>query len=518
MESGLNSFWLTAAARPGEVALVTPDRGEVLAGDLLTRSNQLVHALRAQGLGRGATLAIALPNGAEVFEAYLAAMQAGWYITPLNTHLTAPEMAHVLADSKASAFIAHARFGEQVGAAAREAGLAPATCLAVGEIPGFRELAAFRSGQPASRPDDRCAGQMLQYTSGTTGRPKGVRRAMVEMDPDQQAHLYGQQLAKFDITPGGDGVHLCGSPMYHLAALSYAWFSLHYGHRVVLMDGWSPLETLELIERHRVTTTQMVPTQFHRLLQLPDADRKRFDLSSLRQVLHAGAPCPVDVKQRMLEWWGPVVYEYYGASEGGGTLAKPREWLARPGTVGRPWGGGADVRIYDDDGNPLGPNQIGNVYLKLLSDFEYGGDPGKTRSSRIDDYFTAGDVGYLDEDGWLFLCDRKIDMIISGGVNIYPAEVEATLLEHAAVGDAAVFGIPDADWGEQVKAVIEPAPGHVADEALAADLLAHCEQRLAKYKRPRSIDFVDALPRDPNGKLYKRKLREPYWQDRERAI
>jgi long-chain acyl-CoA synthetase len=517
-DTQLNSFWLSAAQQPDRVALVTPDALEVRAGDLLRASNQLTNGLQAQGLGRGATVVLALPNGPEFFEAYLAAMQVGWYITPLNTHLTPSEMAYVLRDSGAAALIAHEGFGEQAAAAAEEAGLDSAGCLSVGEIPGFSDYAAFKAGQPTQRPEDRCAGQMLQYTSGTTGRPKGVRRAMSEIDPDQMAHMYGHQLAKFDITPGGDAVHLCCSPMYHLAPLSYAYFALHYGHKVVLMDSWSPERTLELIERYRVTWCQMVPTQFHRLLQLPDDVKQRANTSSLRQVLHAGAPCPVEVKQRMLEWWGPVIYEYYGASEGGGTLVKPREWLERPGTVGRPWGDGADVRIYDDDGKRLGPNEVGNVYLKLLNDFEYGGDPEKTRAGRIEDYFTAGDVGYLDEDGWLFLRDRKIDMIISGGVNIYPAEVEATLLEHPGVGDVAVFGIPDPDWGEQVKAVVEPSPGHDPGEELAASLLAHCEQRLAKYKRPRSIDFVDALPRDPNGKLYKRKLRAPYWEGRERRI
>ena len=462
---------------------------------------------------------MALPNGAEVFQAYLAGMQLGWYVTPLNTHLTAPEMAYVLRDSGASALVAHSRFAGPVSAAAREAGLDASTCLSVGPIDGFTDLERFCEDQPAGRPDDRCAGQMLQYTSGTTGRPKGVRRAMIEMDPDEQAHLYGQQLAKFDITPGGDGVHLCGSPMYHLAALSYAWFSLHYGHTVVVMDGWSAPETLELIETYRVTTTQMVPTQFHRLLQLPEAERARHDLSSLRQVLHAGAPCPVDVKQRMLEWWGPVIYEYYGASEGGGTLVKPLEWLERPGTVGRPWGGGADVRIYDDEGKQLGPGEVGNVYLKLLGDFEYGGDPGKTRAGRIDDYFTARGRR-LPRRGRLALPPGPQDrhdhlgrrQHLSGGGRGRPARAPGRRrrrrLRHSR------RGLGRAGQGRDRAGPGGTNPG----EALAAALTEHCEGRLARYKRPRSFDFVDALPRDPNGKLYKRKLREPYWRERERAI
>jgi long-chain acyl-CoA synthetase len=220
----------------------------------------------------------------------------------------------------------------------------------------------------------------------------------------------------------------------------------------------------------------------------------------------------------MLEWWGPVIYEYYGATEGGGTLVTPQEWLERPGTVGRAWEGGFEVRVLDDENKDCPPGQTGTVYLKLLQDFTYKGDEQKTRANRVGNFFTVGDVGYLDADGYLFLCDRKIDMIISGGVNIYPAEIEAVLLSHPKVGDAAVFGIPDDDWGEQVKAVIEPAPGTAPGAELASEILAFCEERLAKYKCPRSIEFTDAMPRDPNGKLYKRKLRDPYWAGRERRI
>jgi long-chain acyl-CoA synthetase len=233
--------------------------------------------------------------------------------------------------------------------------------------------------------------------------------------------------------------------------------------------------------------------------------------------MHAAAPCPVDLKRRMLDWWGPVVYEYYGATEGGGTLVRPEEWLARPGTVGRPWPG-ADVVILDDAGDECAPGEVGTVYLKLMMDFEYKDDPEKTAASRRGDYFTVGDVGTLDEDGWLFLRDRRIDMIISGGVNVYPAEVEAVLLSHPEVADVAVFGVPHAEWGEEVKAAVEPAPGVRGDAELARALLDHCAAQLARYKCPRSVDFHAALPRDPNGKLYKRRLRDPYWEGHERRI
>jgi long-chain acyl-CoA synthetase len=298
----------------------------------------------------------------------------------------------------------------------------------------------------------------------------------------------------------------------------FAGSSLHYGHKVVLMEKWTPQSCLEVIARHRVTTSHMVPTQFHRLLALPEEVRSRYDVSSLEHMVHAAAPCPVDVKRRMIEWWGPVVYEYYAASEGGGTLVTPEEWMQYPGTVGRAWPG-SEIRVLDEEGNDVPTGQPGTVFMALgPAEFEYHKDKQKTDANRRGRFFTVGDVGYLNEEGYLFLCDRKIDMIISGGVNIYPSEIEADLLRHPKVADAAVFGIPNEDWGEEVKAVIEPAPGVKPGPELAAEILEFCAQHMAKYKCPRSIDFIDAMPRDPNGKLYKRKLRDPYWQGRERAI
>jgi long-chain acyl-CoA synthetase len=513
----IRGFWRAAEAEPRWRALVTADGGFLTAGELLAANNRVVHGLRARGLARGDSVALLLPNGAEAIEVLLATMQAGWYVTPINTNLAPAEIAHILADSEARAFVTHEAFAEKSVRAADEAGLPEAARIAVGEVPGFRSYAELTGGQPDHRPDDRVAGQFMQYTSGTTGRPKGIKRPIYPIDPDVMASMLAAHLARFGIAPGPPGVHLCTSPMYHTAPLAYTTFSLHFEHTAVLMEKWDPETALRLIEAERVTTTHMVPTQFHRLLLLPEEVRGRYDVSSLRNVLHAAAPCPVDVKRRMLAWWGPVIYEYYGATEGGGTLITPEEWLARPGSVGRAWEG-AEIRILDDEGNACARGEPGTVYMKLIQDFDYKGDAAKTREGRRGDFFTVGDVGYLDDDGYLFLCDRKIDMIISGGVNIYPAEVEAVLFSHPGVGDAAVFGVPDDDWGEQVKAAIEVAPGAAAGPALARELLAFCAERLAKYKCPRSIDFVDAMPRDPNGKLYKRKLRDPYWEGRERAI
>jgi len=298
----------------------------------------------------------------------------------------------------------------------------------------------------------------------------------------------------------------------------FASASMHLGHPVVLMDRWSPEEMLRLIAKYRVTTSHMVPTQFHRMLALPPDVRAKYDCSSTRTMVHAAAPCPPDVKRRMLDWWGDAIFEYYAATEGGGTLVTPQEWRKFPGTVGRAWPG-AEIKIFDDAEKELPVGQQGTVYMRLgQADFEYHKDKEKTRKNRIGNYFTVGDVGYLNDEGYLFLCDRKIDMIISGGANIYPAEIENVLLTHPKVGDVAVFGIPNVDWGEEVKAVIEPAAGVAGGPELAAEILEFCKDKLAKFKTPKTVDFLAELPRDPNGKLYKRKLRDPYWANRERAI
>jgi long-chain acyl-CoA synthetase len=284
------------------------------------------------------------------------------------------------------------------------------------------------------------------------------------------------------------------------------------------MDKWTPEGTLEEIDKYRVTTSHMVPTQFRRLLALPDDVTTKYDLSSLRHMVHSAAPCPVEVKQRMLDWWGPVIDEYYAASEGGGTLAMAEDWIKKPGTVGKAWPI-STIKVLDDDDNELPSGTPGTVWIKMGEfRFEYYKDKAKTDKSWKEGFFTVGDIGYLDEDGYLFLNDRKIDMVISGGVNIYPAEIEKELASHPKVGDVAVFGIPHDDWGEEVKAVIEPADGVEPGPELAAELEKYCRERLAGYKVPKSFDFTDDMPRDDNGKLYKRKLRDPYWVGRDRAI
>jgi len=437
---------------------------------------------------------------------------------PVNWHLTAPEMAYILRDSGAKVFVAAEPLADVCAEAARSAELSPDRCFCIGRVAGFRDYAELLHGQPATVPSKRSAGSTMTYTSGTTGHPKGVRRAMPNVAPEV---VYTQQalfLSLFGIYPGSSGVHLVGAPLYHTAVLNFATNHLHLGHRLVLMDKWTPEGMLELIERHRVTSSHMVPTQFHRLLKLPDEVKRRYDVSSLSHVIHSAAPCPVDTKRRMLEWWGPCIYEYYAASEGGGTLATPVQWMKKPGTVGAPWPI-SEIRVLDDRHQPLPPGAVGTVWIRMGDyRFEYHRDAKKTGDAWRDGFFTVGDAGYLDEDGYLFLCDRKADMIISGGVNIYPAEVEAVLVGHPKVADVAVFGIPHEDWGEEVKAVIQPAAGATPGPELEGEIHEYAASRIAKYKLPRSIDFVSDMPRDDNGKLYKRKLRDPYWAGRTTAI
>ena len=314
-------------------------------------------------------------------------------------------------------------------------------------------------------------------------------------------------------------MHIVGSPLYHTAVLRFAGASIHLGHTLVVMDKWDPEEMLRLIAQYRVTTSHMVPTQFVRLLALPAEVRAQYDVSSLRHMIHAAAPCPVEIKHQMISWWGNAVDEYYAASEGGGTVVGADEWLTKPGTVGKAWPI-SEIGIFDDDENRLTePGAIGTVYMSMQTgSFEYHKDKEKTRKNRIGSFFTVGDIGYLDEDGFLFLCDRKTDMIISGGANIYPAEIEGAIIMHPKVADVAVFGVPNSDWGEEIKAVIQPVDDVEGDDTLRAEIIDFLKDKIGKMKQPRSIDFTNDMPRDASGKLYKRKLRDPYWEGHDRAI
>jgi long-chain acyl-CoA synthetase len=442
----------------------------------------------------------------------LACHEAGWYFLPLNTSLTAAELGPGLRLSEAAVLVVHADLAPllaQLDGVDPTVRAAVPTVLAVGDVDGIEPLAAACAPFPTTPPTDRGAGSLFVYTSGTTGRPKGIRRTVPEGDPSVVAHEAAVFGRAFDFRPL-DGTHLVSTAMYHGGSHSFYMGALNQGQALVIMGRFDPEEALRLVARHRVTTAYMVPTQFHRLLRLPADVRSAYDLSSLRSVVHAAAPCPRDVKQRMLDWWGPVIWETYGGMEAAATIAKPHRWLEKPGTVGRAVRG-MSVTILGDDGERLPPGQVGRIYFGAeRTPFEYVGDEQATREAFHGRLFTIGDVGYLDEDGYLFLCDRAKDMIITGGVNVYPQEVEAVLLTHPAVADVAVIGLPDADWGEQVKAVVEPTPDARPGPELAADLIAHCRRSLASYKCPRTVDFRAHLPRTDAGKLYKRQIRDEY--------
>lgn len=515
-------FWQFAEKNPAALALVDPDGKEWSRGELHAECNKIANQLYALGLRRNDVVATMLPNSSEFIAVYLACAQSGYYMVPINWHLAGPEVAHILTDSGAKAFFASATDSDIAHASQKAVELShfPSggrICIG-GALEGFQPYSRFIEQASSLPPAERSPGNVMNYTSGTTGKPKGVKRNLPEGDPDAMCGLYAMVYFLYGIMPEDNNVHLCGSPLYHTAVLVYAQAALHMGHSVVIMHKWLPEDMLKLIEKYQVTTSHMVPTQFNRLLQLPEAVRNHYDCTSTRAMIHAAAPCPPHIKRQMLDWWGMSIYEYYAATEGGGTLASPQDWLKYPGTVGKAWMG-AEIKIFNDEGKELGPNEQGNVYM-LMSDrtkFEYKDDIAKTNQDRIGEFFTVGDIGYLNEDGFLFLCDRKIDMIISGGANIYPAEIENVLFEHPKVADCAVFGIPNSDWGEEVKAVIEPIAGVVGDDNLVAELNTFCKEKLAKMKLPRSYDFMK-LPRDPNGKLKKRLLRDPYWQGRERQV
>jgi long-chain acyl-CoA synthetase len=510
-------LWAIAGAAPDRTAVIEPDGRAVSYAELAATADRYGRGLQALGLRPGDAVAGQLPNSTEALALFFAAVQTGLYVVPVNWRLTAAEVAYILDDSGAGAFVAHERFAGVAAAVAEAAGIDPGARFAVGAVPRFTPLTAL-GADGSGRPDPRTAGAPMVYTSGTSGRPKGVRRPLTGEDPDKVPLASAWFFGLFSLAPHDGNVHLCCSPLYHTAVLNFATISIQLGHPVVLMDRFEPEHMLALIERHRVTHTHMVPTQFRRLLALPEPVRGRYDTSSLRAAIHGAAPCPREVKRQMLDWWGPVVIEYYAASEGGGTGITAQEWLARPGSVGKAWPG-SQVRVLDADGNDVPAGEPGLVYLRMgTSTFDYHKDEEKTRASRARGMFTVGDIGYLDADGYLYLCDRKSDVIISGGVNIYPAEIEAELSCHPAVADVAVFGVPHDEWGEEIKAVVQPADRAEPGPALTADLLAFLAPRVARFKLPRSIDYVAELPRDPNGKLYKRRLRDPYWVGRDRAI
>ncbi|HEY8520081.1 MAG TPA: AMP-binding protein [Gammaproteobacteria bacterium] len=503
-------FLRFAARDPHEVAVVDPTGRPWSRGELGALVARLARAFRAAGLAPRETIAIAAPNCAEYLAAYLAGVYAGLFVVPVNWHLAPNETEHILTDSGARAVVVHERLGEHKLASLVSCNERVELRLCIGRAAGFVPLDAFVAPYSSAALEASPTGRMMAYTSATTGRPKAVRlpprdghRALVRITAGNRF---------LGILPEDGNVHLCASMLYHPAPLVGCEMALHMGHPVVLVDVWDSEPLLQLIERYGVTTTFMVPAMFVRLLKLREAVRRRYRVASLRAVVHGGAPCPPEIKRAMIEWWGPVVWEAYGATETPGTVVSAVEWLRRPGTVGRPYPGGAEaVKIMDESGRELPPGEVGLVYLRPRSGerFEYLGDPEKTRACYRGDFVTVGDLGYLDEEGYLFLCDRRTDVIISSGMNIYPAEIEMALVQHPLVRDCAVLGEPHALLGEVPKAYVQLEAGAAGGPAMTAELLRFLGERLAAMKLPKRFEYVERVPRDPNGKLYRRLLRKP---------
>jgi acyl-CoA synthetase (AMP-forming)/AMP-acid ligase II len=506
-----------AAQTPDVPAIVMGSSGvTVTYRQLDERSRKFAHALRSRGLKVGDHIAILMENCPAFIEAAWAAQRAGLYYTAINSHLRPGEVQYVLDDCRAAALVSSQALTDVV--AGLDTSRIPLRVSADGGLAGFERYDDVVAAQPWAPLADECEGREMLYSSGTTGRPKGVRKPLPGNrfgDPASTPAQIAQGLTAGN--GGADAVYLCPAPLYHSAPLIGSMSWQRVGATVILMEKFDPRECLELIERHHVTDAQFVPTMFIRMLRLARAERERYDVSSLRRVLHTAAPCPITVKRQMLDWWGPIIDEYYSGTEDlGASYISAHEWLAHPGSVGRPID---ECHIVGPDGHELRAGDVGVVYFAGGRRFEYHNDPDKTATVANDKgWRTLGDMGFLDEDGYLYLTDRQAHMIISGGVNIYPQEAENVLAGHPAVTDVAVIGVPDDEMGEAVKAIVQLADSVVPDADLKFDLIAYCRSQLATFKCPRTVEFVDELPRDPNGKLYKRLLRERYWVGHETRV
>jgi acyl-CoA synthetase (AMP-forming)/AMP-acid ligase II len=504
---------------PGAIAQAVPDRAAVIMGatgaarsfaELDAASNRLANLLRARGLEHGDAIAIFAENHPRFLEVTWAAQRAGLYYTAINSHLTAEEAAYIAGDCGATAVVSTAQLADVATAAFAPSRLPGVTVrlLLGADREGWERYEPVVEQQPSTPVSDEAEGDFLLYSSGTTGRPKGIQRplSLAPLGDGPPGAVPFLRVLGF-----GDGDrYLCPAPLYHAAPLAWSMGAHRLGGTVVVMERFDPAETLRLIELHAITHAQFVPTHFVRMLKLDESVRTRFDLSSLRSVVHAAAPCPVEVKQAMIDWWGPIVNEYYSATEGvGATFITADDWLAHPGSVGRTMLG--TPHILDDEGNELPAGAAGTVWFSGGHDFEYHNDPDKTASAKNElGYGTVGDIGYLDDEGYLYLTDRKAFMIISGGVNIYPQEAENVLITHPKVLDVGVIGVPDPEMGQAVKAVVQPIRWEDAGPELEAELIDHCRERLATYKCPRTVDFLEQLPRLDTGKLYKKALEARY--------
>jgi long-chain acyl-CoA synthetase len=511
---------LHAKPKGDQPAFIMAQSGETVTyAELEARTNQLAHFLRSRGLKRLDHYAIFMENNARYLECCGAGERAGLYFTCINSFLTPQELAYIINNSESKVLI----FSEEKRAVAIEAlSQCPKVEVALvvngpgdgNRILNFDDALASMSTTPIA---DESVGTAMLYSSGTTGQPKGIIRPLPEQPPSQQLPLFDflQKLWRYR-----EGlVYLSPAPLYHSAPQAAVNLVIRNGGTAIIMENFDPEHYLQLVEKYRPTHSQLVPTMFSRMLKLPQAVRDRHDLSSLEVVIHAAAPCPAEVKEQMIDWWGPIIHEYYGATEGLGFAAcDSAQWLAHRGTVGKVMLG--DLHVLDENMQPCPKGTSGTLWFKTATPFEYFNDPAKTADARSPDasMSTVGDVGYVDDDGFLYLTDRATFMIVSGGVNIYPQECENLLITHPKIADAAVFGIPNEDLGEEVKAVVQVMPGIPASSALSDELIAFCAKHLSRQKCPRSVDFEAELPRLPTGKLYKRLLRDRYWGDRKSRI
>ncbi len=509
-----------AIAHPDRIATIMAGSGEsVTYGELNARSNRLANYLYAAGLRAGDVLALYMENNIRYHEVYWATVRSGMYLCAVNRHLTAEEVTYIINDSGAKAIVTSAGLTATAAEILPAIDNCPVRLMIDGAVAGYEAYEDLVAAQPSGPLAHEPRGDFMNYSSGTTGRPKGIKRPLSGETFAEPSLLDGLVRTLYDIGP--DTIYLSPAPLYHAAPLGFTAGVHSLGGTNVIMERFDPVGALRLIEKYRVTHSQWVPTMFVRMLKLDEADRAGHDLSTHRVAIHAAAPCPIDVKRQMLAWWGPIIWEYYGGTElNGMTVCSSEQWLAHPGSVGSSILG--VLHICDEAGEELPLGETGSIYFERDEmTFEYHGDPEKTATAshpRHPFWTKLGDVGYLDADGFLYLTDRESFMIISGGVNIYPQEIEDCIVMHPKVADVAVFGVPNPDFGEEVKAVVQPAPGLAPSDELGAEILAYAQDKLAHYKIPRSIDFEAELPRLETGKLYKRLLKDRYWGNKNSRI
>jgi fatty-acyl-CoA synthase len=505
-----------AKKTPHKVAYKMCATGEEVSFEQLEkRSNQGAHVLRAIGAQTGDHIVILMENRREFLEICFSADRSGLYFTAISTYLTTDEIIYIIQDCDAKVIIASELFSERAKEIRDKIGPERHYLSVGGEIEGYQSWEKLCAKQPDYPISDELQGLDMLYSSGTTGRPKGVKWELTGEPPGKRTMLIDLLCGLFGYDQ--DTRYLCPAPLYHAAPMRHSMTTIKVGGTVFVMDRFDTEGSLAIIEQERITHAQWVPTMFIRMLKLPEEVYKSYDVSSLKVAIHAAAPCPIDVKEKMIEWWGPIIHEYYAGTENNGFCAiDTPQWLSHKGSVGKAILG--KVRICDDKGNELPCGQEGEIFFSDGHDFSYHNDPEKTKASRNEKgWTTLGDIGMVDGEGYLYLTDRKSFVIISGGVNIYPQEVENIILAHPKVADVAIIGVPNNEFGEEVKAVVEPIKMSTADDDLAEEIIHFCKKRLSKIKCPRSVDFMEKLPRQPTGKLFKRLIKDRYWEERKKA-